>query len=168
MGKLAIVLVSMAALLSGCGSFNGYGLMPGSSGEADVVALMGTPSQKVALPNGDSALYFSRLPEGRAVFVVRVGPNGVMKSIEQRLNRANLKMIFAGTSTMKEVRELFGPPGKEGSLERQARTWWEYKYFDVDQRRVIWVQFSGDGVVREVLDMLDWEWEKPSSLFGMP
>ena len=168
MGKIAGSLVFVAALLSGCGSFDGYGLMPGRSTEAEVVELMGPPAQKIGLPNGDGALYFSRLPEGRAVFVVNVGPNGVMKSIEQRLNRANLKMIFAGTSTMKDVRELFGPPGREGRLERQARNWWEYKYFDYEQRRVIWVQYSDDGVVREVLDMLDWDWEKPSGLFGMP
>ena len=146
-----------ASLVAGCASFDGRGLAPGKSLEAEIVALMGTPSQKITLSNGDTALYFSRLPEGRAVYVVDVGPDGVMKSIEQRLVRANLRKIVAGGSTMKEVRDLFGPPGRVGRLERQARTWWEYKYDDYDQRRVIWVQYSDDGVVREVLDMIDSE-----------
>ena len=168
MGKPAAILVFVTALLGGCSSFDGRGLMPGRSGEAEIVGLMGAPSQRAALPNGDTALYFSRLPEGRSVYVVTLGPDGVMRSIEQRLLRTNLKKIAAGASTMKDVRELFGPPGREGRLERQARTWWEYKYFDYDQRRVIWVQYSDDGVVREVLDMLDWEWEKPSGFLGMP
>mgnify|MGYP001581338933 CR=1 FL=1 len=87
------------------------------------------------------------------------GPGGVMKSIEQRLVRSNLKYIFAGTSTMKDVRDLFGPPGNSGRIERQARTWWEYKYVDYDMRRIIWVQYSDDGIVREVLDMTDPERE---------
>ncbi|MGH9650287.1 MAG: hypothetical protein ACRD3I_07425, partial [Terriglobales bacterium] len=131
------------------------------------VALMGTLSHKVALPNGDTALYFSRLPEGRAVYVVTIGTNGVMKSKEQRLTRENLRHIFTGTSTMQEIRNLFGPPGRDGRQERQARLWWEYKYYDFAERRVFWVQFSDDGVVREVLDMLDWEWEKSGTLQGM-
>ena len=78
-----------------------------------------------------------------------------MKSIEQRLVRSNLKFIAVGTSTMNTVRDLFGPPGGEGRFERQQRTWWEYKYADYDQRRVIWVQYSDGGVVREVYDSVD-------------
>ena len=168
MAKIIPCALVLAFLTSGCASFDGRGLEPGRSGEAEVVSLMGTPSHRVALPNGDTALYFSRLPEGRAVFVVTIGSNGVMKSKEQRLTRENLKHIFTGTSTMKDVRDLFGPPGRDGRLERQARLWWEYKCFDYDQRRVIWVQYSDDGIVREVLDMLDWEFEKPSGFLSMP
>ena len=118
---------------------------------------MGRPAQRLVFPNGNTALYFSRVPEGRAVYVVDVGPDGVMKSIEQRLVRKNVSKVIAGVSTMKEVRELFGPPGSDGRMERQARTWWEYKYDDYYQRRVILVQYSDDGVVREVLDMIDSE-----------
>lgn len=151
--------LAAAALVTGCASFDGRGLIPGTSTAAEVEALMGAPAHRLARPDGDTALYFSRLPEGRAVYVVTVGPGGVMKSIEQRLVRSNLKYIFAGTSTMKDVRDLFGPPGNSGRIERQARTWWEYKYVDYDMRRIIWVQYSDDGIVREVLDMTDPERE---------
>ena len=146
-------------LLAGCASFDGRGLIPGRSLQAEVISLMGPPSQTIRLPRGDTALYFSRLPEGRAVYVVTVGADGVMKSIEQRLVRSNLRYLLAGTSTMNDVRELFGPPGKAGRIERLARSWWEYKYVDYDLRRIIWVQFSDDGIVREVLDSTDWERE---------
>jgi len=167
MRQCAAAAVIGAALLAGCASFDGRGLVPGKSTVAEVQALMGSPAQSLARPNGDSALYFSRLPEGRAMFVVTVGPDGVMKSIEQRLERQNLKRITAGTSTMKDVRELFGPPGRAGRLPRQGREWWEYKYRDYEERRIIWVQFSDDGIVREVLDMLDWEWVRGGGLFGI-
>jgi len=155
---MAGALLAMA-LVTGCASFDGRGLVPGKSTAAEVEALMGRSAQRLVFPNGNTALYFSRLPEGRAMFVVTLGPDGVMKSIEQRLVRENLKHVVAGVSTMQDVRELFGPPGGEGRLGRQARTWWEYKYRDYSQGRVIWVQFSDDGVVREVLDMIDWPWD---------
>jgi hypothetical protein len=157
---------ALAALTAGCASFDGRGLVPGKSTQAEVEELMGAPAQRRALPDGESALYFSRLPEGRAVYLVTVGPDGVMKSIEQRLVRKNLARITAGASTREDVSGLFGPPGRTGYLALQEREWWEYKYFDYEQRRIIWVQFSRDGVVREVLDMLDWDYDKPGA-FGL-
>lgn len=154
-----MIALAGAALLAGCVSWSGS-LVPGKSTAAEAERLMGRPAQRVALPNGDTALYFSRLPYGRAMFVVTVGPDGVMKSIEQRLERANIAKIVAGTWTKKEVSELFGPPGDTGRLPRQQREWWEYRFFSDHQRRVLWVQYSDDGVVREVMDMIDPEDEK--------
>lgn len=155
---LRIICMTVTLLAAaGCASFDGRGLVPGKARQGDVEALMGAPAHRVALPNGDSSLYFSRLPVGRAVYVVTLGSDGVMKSIEQRLIRSNLRFISVGTSTMNDVRDLFGPPGSEGRFERQRRTWWEYRYQDYDKGRVIWVQYSDDGVVREVLDSVDYE-----------
>ncbi|MGH9650288.1 MAG: hypothetical protein ACRD3I_07430 [Terriglobales bacterium] len=146
---------------AGCASFDGRGLVPGKSLEAEIIGLMGMPSQKFVLQNGNTALYFSRLPEGRAVYVVEVGGDGVMKSIEQRLVRKNIALIAANTSKKEEVLDLFGPPGRTGRLPLMPREWWEYKYFDYYERRIVWVQFSDDGVVREVIDMRDWDHERP-------
>jgi len=156
--RIILAVSALAALVAGCASFDGRGLVPGRSTQAEVESLMGAPVQRLALPDGETSLYFSRLPEGRAVFVVTVRPDGVMKSIEQRLLRKNLAKIITGTSTREDVRGLFGPPGLTGRLPLQERDWWEYKYFDYEERRVIWVQFSRDGVAREVLDMLDWNY----------
>lgn len=165
--RRALSWAAAGALLAGCASFDGGGLAAGKATEAETIALMGEPAQRLTLPGGGAALYFSRMPQGRAVYVAEFGPDGLLRSVEQRLLRANLARIAAGASTMKEVRELFGPPGRSGRIERQARTWWEYRYSDHEQGRVIWVQYSDDGVVREVLDMLDWEQDKPG-LYGMP
>ena len=167
MTKIAAGMTLAAALLAGCAAIDGRDLVPGTSSEAEVLALMGAPAQRLALAGGDAALYYSRLPEGRAVYVVTLGPDRVVKSVEQRLVRSNLARLAVGISTVKEVRELFGPPGRAGRLPRQEREWWEYKFFDYEDRRIFWVQFSDDGVVREVIDMLDWEWDKPGGLFGM-
>ena len=150
-----ILALACGALAAGCASFNGGNLVPGSSTAAQAEALMGPPAQQVSLPNGDTAIFFSRLPNGRAVYVVTVGPDRVMKSIEQRLTRANVAKLIPGTWTKKEVRELFGPPGDSVRYARLQREVWSYKFFGDSQRRIIYVQFSDDGVVREVMDMID-------------
>ena len=152
--KRMLALLS-GVLLTGCASFNGSSLVPGISTAAQAEALMGPPAQQVSLANGDSAIYFSRQPLGRNVYVVTVGPDGVMKSIEQRLTQQNLAKIVPQTWTQKEVRELFGPPANTVHFDRQQREVWSYRYYPDHERRVIYVQFSDDGVVREVMDMID-------------
>ncbi len=146
-------------LIAGCATYNGSSLVQGVSTAAQAEALMGPSEQQLSLPNGDRALYFSRLPYGRVVYVVTVGPDGVMKSIEQRLTLQNLAKLVSGTSTKKEVRELFGPPGESVYFARQQREVWSYRYYPDHERRIIYVQFSDDGVVREVQDMIDPEEE---------
>lgn len=122
---------------------------------------MGAPAVRRALPEGDTALYFSRLPAGRAMYVAVFGADGVLKSLEQRLTRQNFAKIAAGAWTRAQVLDLLGPPGDSGWLSRERREWWEYKYYDYD-RRVLYVQFSQEGVVREVLDMMDPAEVKPA------
>ena len=160
MRGLAIAAAALA--IAGCASFDGRGLVPGRSSESEVNALMGPPSQVRPLPGGAKAVYFSRLPIGRAMFVATIGPDGVLQSLEQRLTRENIGKLVADQSTADDVRALFGPPGAVGYLPLKPREWWEYKYYDYYDRRILWVQFSPeDGIVREVLDMRDWAAEEP-------
>ncbi|HTN26618.1 MAG TPA: hypothetical protein VL180_02430 [Burkholderiales bacterium] len=135
--------------------------MPGQSTESEVRALMGPPSQALALPEGEKALFYSRLPEGRMVFVATIGADGRLREFEQRLTRLNIAKLVPGTSTKNDVLAFFGPPGNAGGYPRLEREWWEYKFFDYQDRRVLTVQFSPDGIVREVLDMRDWAFEPP-------
>src|SRR6185436_3261491 len=125
---IRIIAMLLTAVLAGCASFNGAGLVPGKSTGAEAEKLMGTPDQTLKLVNGDTALYFSRLPFGRAMYVVTVGPDGVMKSIEQRMEYATFAKVVPNASTKKDVSELLGPPGRQGRFDRQKLDWWEYRY----------------------------------------
>jgi hypothetical protein len=152
--KLTIAL-AFTLLFAGCATHNARDLAPGKSTAADAEAVLGAADQRLKLVNGDSALYFSRLPYGRAMYVVTVGPDNVVKSVEQRMQYASFARVVANTSTKKDVSELLGPPGKQGRFDRQKRDWWEYRYQLGLDYRAVWVQFSDDGVVREMLDMAD-------------
>jgi hypothetical protein len=147
------VVVSAAALAAGCASFDGSSLVPGKSTAAEAEALMGTPAERLETPGGGKVLYY---PHVRETFAVLVGPDGLVRAVERRRTQANLARLVPGTTTAKLVREIFGPPGLVSRSDRQQRDVWEYQYMNGEEYRVIWVQFSFDGVVREVLDALDW------------
>lgn len=113
--------LTVALVLAGCASFDGRDLVAEKSTGTEAAALMGEPAQRLALPDGGSALYFSRLPAGRAMYVVTVGSDGVMKSIEQRMELEVFAKVVANVWTRKEVSELLGPPGNQGRYERLKR-----------------------------------------------
>ena len=151
----SILAIAVLILAAGCASFDGRGLAPGRSTEPEAVALMGPPAQVLPLADGGKALFFSRMPEGRAVFEVRVDAAGVVQSVEQKLTRQHIWEIANGTSTKDDVLRLFGPPGRRGYLALADKEWWEYKYQDYQDLRILYVQFSPDGVVRDVVDLRD-------------
>ena len=145
---------ALALLLAACVSYDGSGLTVGTSRAADVEAKMGAPDEKLASEGGGSIWFYTR-PSGGHSFAVELGPDGIVRKIDSRLTEENIAGIRAGVSSRAEVRALLGPPHFVSHLDRQQREVWEYKRLQVTERRVLWVQFSGDGLVREVLDSID-------------
>ncbi len=150
---LGAVAITAAALAAGCASFDGSSLVPGKSTAAEAEALMGAPAERLETAGGAKVLFY---PQVRETYAVVVGTDGLVRTVERRRTSANLAKLVPGTTSSKQVREIFGPPGHEARSDRQRRDVWEYPYMKGEEYRVIWVQFSLDGVVREVLDVLDW------------
>ncbi len=151
-----------AVLLAGCASYSGSGLKPGLSTASDVEAAMGRPAETIALSGGGSVWYYPRGPIGRHTFTVTLGADDVVRGVDQRLDQEYFKQIVPGTTTMKQVRELLGPPHETTRYDRQKRTVWEYRTLRVAERRLFFVDFSDDGIVREVLDKHDDRLDGPS------
>lgn len=154
-------LLAAALLAAGCASFGGSGLTPGKSTRAEVEAAMGRPAAADSKPNGETYLYFSRLPFGRKMFRAGIGPDGVLRGIEQTLTGENIARVKQDM-TPAQVRELLGPTWRSVYLPQIDRDVWEYPWQDVEERRILWVQFSRGGSVREVLEMHDFESDPPS------
>jgi hypothetical protein len=160
-----LVTGTCAALLAaGCASYDGRGTTTGSQ----VEAAMGQPALKVANSDGTSVLYYPRAPLGRHTYAVTVGPDGAVRGIEQRLTLANINKLRTGSTTAKEVRELFGPPvaGNVSKLALTSREVWEYPWLDYQEKRILWVQFSEDGILREAINSRDDFNESPGA--GLP
>ena len=149
-------------LLSGCASYSGSSLVAGKSTAAEVEALMGKPAERVEKPGGSSVLYYPRGPAGRETYAVTIGADGKVQAVEQRLTDANMAKLVLGTSTAGEVRELFGPPSTTTRLPRLQRDVWEYPMDPISMPFVLVVQFSADGIVREVFKIKDYKAEPPS------
>lgn len=153
---------ALFALLAGCASYDGRGLVPGKSTGAEVEALMGVPALRVANADGSSTWIFPRGPAGRHTYAVTVGADGVMRGIEQRLTLENVRKLIPGQSTAKEVRELLGPPIVITRAARKPLDVWEYRTLDYQEKRVLWIEFSDDGIVRGVIEMHDFEADEPT------
>ena len=150
--KRSWLIASLAAGLAACAGYDGRTLVAGKSTAAEVEATMGRPVEKVALP-GESLWWYPRGPAGFHTYAVRIGPDGVLRGIEQRLTVENVEKVIPGTWTKKEVRELFGPPFEVFYFPRMKREVWEYQLLNVEFKWKLLVQLSDDGVVREVMQM---------------
>ena len=144
--------------LTGCASFGS--LVPGQTTAAQVEAALGAPDERQALADGGS-VWFYACPVGRRTHAVTLDRAGVVRAHEERLTRENMDRLRAGDWNTARVRALFGPPHAVARLDRQMRDVWEYNWTEVTDLRVLWVQFSYDGVVRELLEMHDFRTDPP-------
>jgi hypothetical protein len=150
--RIALAALLVAAFFAGCAAYDGRGLMPGQSSAKDVEALMGRPAERLTIAGGDSVWYYPRGPFGKETYAVRLTPQGTVVSIEQRLTVENVRKLVIGVSTTKDVRELFGPPFEVVQMRLQQREAWRWLMdngYMIDHFLV--VQFSADGMVREVM-----------------
>ena len=161
MRRVLLVVVFAAALLAGCAAYDGRGLIPGKSTGADVEALMGPPTERIRKPDGVSILFYPRGPVGRQTFAATLDADGVLSGMEQVLTHENAMKLVVGSTTAQQVRELFGPPGWISHFPRQERHVWEYKWINVEDKRVFWMQFSYDGILREAINMHDFASDPP-------
>lgn len=147
--------VMIAISLVGCASFDGRGLTPGTSAN-EVEALMGPAADK-RVKAGETWLYYPRQPWGYANYVARIGQDGKLIALEQRLTDENIARIERGKWRTEDVRDLFGPPYTAMNFSRLERDIWEYRYRSQQSISpyALYVQFSSDGIAREVYTLSD-------------
>lgn len=155
-------------LLAGCASYSGGGLVPGRSSAAEVQALMGAPALRLPRAGGGEQWYYPRGGKmGWETYAVKIGPDGVMRAIEQRLTVENVARLEPGAATMKDAQALLGPPFEASRLPRQKRTDWGYRVHQAPWWWIFWLQFSDDGVLREVIKLPDFEREGEAPFAGL-
>jgi len=137
--------------LTGCAGYSGSGLVAGRSTADEVEALMGPAAETRQDPGGETVRYYSRLPYGRQTYAARIGPDGKLLALEQRLTDAHVGKIRPGTSRAEEVRALIGPPYRDETFRNLEREIWSYKMFSGFSPKDLYVQLSRDGIVREVI-----------------
>ena len=119
--------VLIAAALCGCASYSGSSLVPQQSTAADVEAVMGKPVDRTRSKDGETVLWFSRLPYGREIFAARLAPDGRLIGVQQTLTEENFALIQPNRTRAEEVRALLGPPYRVSQFPRMQREIWEYQ-----------------------------------------
>jgi hypothetical protein len=132
-------------LLAGCAGYGPGDLQPGSS-EADVIARMGTPTDRAARADGGQRLDFARGPMGKHTWRVDLDPAGRVQRVSQLLTEANFESVHPGDSRATVI-ERIGRASEQRTGWRGVGEVWSYRYDSVFCR---WFQiWLVDGAVRE-------------------
>src|SRR5262249_26773837 len=131
----------------GCASIQSMDLQPGSSNVDDVRRTMGPPALELANPDGSKVLAYPRGYYTGQTYMVQVGPNGVVKSVDQVLTEDHFYRIRAGL-TREDVLRRLGPPLETMEFARLQQVAWDYRYRDIwGYDAVLSVMFDMNGVV---------------------
>ena len=143
--KIFSVLFLLFPLVAGAA---GPGLVPGKSTVADIEKKR--PAEKRVV-GGETVYYFPELPWGYVSYAARVGADGRLIAVEQRLTEENVRKVVTGKTTGKEVRDLLGPPWEPIYYARMQRNVWTYPMRIESDPTPKWfvVHISPDGMVRE-------------------
>lgn len=134
-------------LLAGCAGYSPGDLGAGASQE-QVIARMGAPTERVALPGGGARLEYARGPFGKHTYRVELDAQGRVRSVSQILTEANFEALPAGVPQA-EVRERLGKPSETRVGWRGVGEVWSYRY-EVPVPLCRWFQvWLVDGRVRE-------------------
>jgi len=151
--RLAMASLACLLVLAGCAIDGLIHVKPGTTTRDEVRRLAGEPNASSELPGGGATLYYSRQPYARESYAVRIGSNGVVSAVEPLFGAANFARLRVNETTEREVRELLGPPYSVERMQRKPQTAWDYwTWLDAVPTRV-WVIFSDDGVLREVVKL---------------
>lgn len=127
MKRTCVLMVAIAA--AGCAAYDGRGLRPGASTEADVRAVMGPPALEMRDPDGSRALYYPKGPQGRHTYVAEVSSSGVLRDVRNVLNDDVFNGIRPGL-TADDVLRRIGPPREKAYFPNLRQTAWDYKFTD--------------------------------------
>jgi outer membrane protein assembly factor BamE (lipoprotein component of BamABCDE complex) len=115
-----------AAVLPACDVINLKELKPGVSTAAEVRSRMGDPAREYGNPDGSLTWEYNRQPEGIDCYMITIGPDQIMRSIEQVLTEANMARIVAGMDR-DEVRRLLGAPGSKTLYRNSQEEVWDWR-----------------------------------------
>jgi hypothetical protein len=108
---------------------SGFGVQPGITSAEEVVRTKGPPAVEIANPDGSKNMAYPRGYFSGQTFMVRVGRDGLVQSVEQVLTDERFYRIVPGL-TRDDVLRLIGPPVETMEFPRLEQVAWEYRYRD--------------------------------------
>lgn len=124
-------LVWLCGLLSAigitaCDYLNVRELQPGVSTAAEVRERFGPPHMEWRNDDGSVTWEFSRQPQGVECFMITIGPDRILRRIDQVLNEERFAKVENGMNG-DQVRRLFGKPAASRFFQLKKETVWEWR-----------------------------------------
>ena len=138
-----------AALLPGCDYFALQELQPGVSTALDVRDRFGPPGMVWRNDDGSVTWEYSRQPEGTKCYMITIGPDDVLRKIDQVLDEEGFARVRRGM-TGDEVRRVLGKPASSKYLQLSRETVWDWRIeapASASERLFFTVHFNADGRV---------------------
>ena len=120
-----LLLLVLALVAAACAS---HGPSPGATAD-EVLARMGRPTADLRDADGTRHLAYTSGPFGVETRMVRVGPDGRVRSVEQVLDDTRFNSISRGMST-DELLRLIGPPWQRIYFANLQQTASDYRFRD--------------------------------------
>ena len=145
MRALRALLLMLGALLSLLGCDRTGELRPGISTTAEVIEKMGQPTMEWQ-EGADKVWEYPFTPEGTRNYMLTIGPDGILKAMEQVLTPENFARVQPGM-THQEIRRLLGKPASTVMFELKQEEVWEWKepspFPSSDMRFNVYFDMSG-------------------------
>ncbi|KAB2965176.1 outer membrane protein assembly factor BamE [Zoogloea sp.] len=145
---LYLFLGALAALgLAGCDAVTMKDLKPGVSTGFDVRDRLGKPGIEWRNDDGSVTWEYTRQPEGTECFMATIGPDNILRSLENVLTPANLARVEPGW-TKDQVRRLLGKPRSVQHFTLKKEEVWDWRMPPEFSAEVFFnIHFSEDGRV---------------------
>jgi hypothetical protein len=142
---LAVLAALAATALAGCVGYSPGAMQPGAS-EAEVIARMGAPTDRLPAPEGGWRLEYARGPMGLHTYMLDFDAAGRLQRWEQVLDAAHFATVTPGLSRGALLWQL-GRPTETHRYARQNEDVWHYRH---DSALCWWfeVSLAIDGPVR--------------------
>lgn len=112
--------------LNACDAIKLHQLEPGVSTAAEVREHFGPPHMEWNNDDGSLTWEYSRQPQGIECFMITIGPDQILRSIEQVLQEEYFARIRPGMSG-DEVRRVLGKPARSQFFRLKNETIWEWR-----------------------------------------
>lgn len=150
--KQLLAAIIATAALAGCAT-NPDRLTLGWS-EPQVIEASGRPTFRIALPNGNTRLVYSRQPAGQQVYNVELDAQGHVVSREQVLDESVFaRVVHLNQTTRQDILDMFGPPAEVGRVYAFKGDVWTYRYRQDGIDRYWHVHIDPQGIVRQAFSM---------------
>jgi hypothetical protein len=145
MNALRTALLSTAAALAACSAFAPVSVRPGESAD-EVARTLGPATGRYALPQGGTRLEYARGPYGKQTYMIDLGADGKVQTVQQVLTEANFATVRPGESRDDVLLKLGRPSERRGAFRNTEL--WAYRYDAIFCQWFV-VTMNPDGHVRD-------------------